>query len=75
MVEVIVRINGKIVIRKIPLDTIVEIDISTREEEPIKPRQVLTKIEFCKECGSKIVPKVDVHMHEGLCANCSRKYK
>ena len=29
----------------------------------------------CKECGSTIKPREDVHFHKDLCAKCSRKYK
>lgn len=29
----------------------------------------------CKECGSIIKPRGDVHFHKDLCAKCSSKYK
>ena len=34
-----------------------------------------TTKKHCEECGKKIIPTPTVHMHENLCANCSRKYK
>jgi len=42
---------------------------------PIKIEKEKTITEYCSECGSKIIIRKYVHMHKGLCADCSRKYK
>jgi hypothetical protein len=34
-----------------------------------------THIKLCKQCGNVVVPLQSIHMHPGLCADCSRYLK
>jgi uncharacterized protein with PIN domain len=59
------------------LDKIDEIkhEVTSIEARIFRIESIRREENRCYECGSKIIDNPAVHMHDGRCAECSRKYK